>query len=246
MRQHDCIFCNLEALDLIAENALAFAIRDKFPVKPLHTLIIPRRHAAHIFETSVEEREAIHVRVANSTYTPRNTNWSPGRRSCAAASPRQSGRPIAMRFIPPSLLRLTKPEFYRAERCVYFSHHDSERQEDGSRHAFHSIPFNQGAINRQILRHHHLRCPQLQGTCPGTLPERFTAIGIAKNPVQPLGHVFGIKGPRQISSFSVCHCITKTSAIKGNDGTATGLRFGCCLWQVFLAGWNHHHVSCVV
>jgi diadenosine tetraphosphate (Ap4A) HIT family hydrolase len=61
MRRHDCIFCNLEALDLIAENALAFAIRDKFPVKPLHTLIIPRRHAVHIFETSIEEREAIHA-----------------------------------------------------------------------------------------------------------------------------------------------------------------------------------------
>ncbi len=61
MRQHNCIFCNLEALDLIAENELAFAIRDKFPVKPLHTLIIPKRHAASIFETSIEEREAIHA-----------------------------------------------------------------------------------------------------------------------------------------------------------------------------------------
>lgn len=61
MHRHNCIFCNLEALDLIAENELVFAIRDKFPVKPLHTLIIPKRHATHIFETSVEEREAIHA-----------------------------------------------------------------------------------------------------------------------------------------------------------------------------------------
>ena len=46
MSQHECVFCNFGALSLIAENELAFAVRDKFPVKPLHTLIIPKRHVA--------------------------------------------------------------------------------------------------------------------------------------------------------------------------------------------------------
>jgi diadenosine tetraphosphate (Ap4A) HIT family hydrolase len=61
MQQHECIFCRMGALNSIAENELAFAIRDKFPVKPLHTLIIPRRHVADIFAASAEEREAIHA-----------------------------------------------------------------------------------------------------------------------------------------------------------------------------------------
>jgi diadenosine tetraphosphate (Ap4A) HIT family hydrolase len=60
MHPHDCIFCNMASLDLVAENGLAFAIRDKFPVKPLHTLIIPKRHIADIFAASPAEREAIH------------------------------------------------------------------------------------------------------------------------------------------------------------------------------------------
>jgi diadenosine tetraphosphate (Ap4A) HIT family hydrolase len=61
MRRHDCIFCDLGALDPVAENELAFAVRDKFPVKPFHTLIIPKRHVADIFAATREEREAIHA-----------------------------------------------------------------------------------------------------------------------------------------------------------------------------------------
>lgn len=55
-----CIFCNLAALDVICENELAIAVRDKFPAKPLHTLIIPKRHSTNIFETTPAEREALH------------------------------------------------------------------------------------------------------------------------------------------------------------------------------------------
>lgn len=56
----DCIFCNFDALDIIAENEMAIAVTDKFPVKPLHTLIIPKRHSDNIFETTPDEREAMH------------------------------------------------------------------------------------------------------------------------------------------------------------------------------------------
>ncbi len=57
---HACIFCRISDLIIIAENELAFAIRDKFPVRRLHTLIIPKRHVADIFSTDKAEREAIH------------------------------------------------------------------------------------------------------------------------------------------------------------------------------------------
>jgi diadenosine tetraphosphate (Ap4A) HIT family hydrolase len=60
MARDVCPFCATYELALIGENALAFAIRDKFPVRPLHTLIIPKRHVCDIFETTAEEREALH------------------------------------------------------------------------------------------------------------------------------------------------------------------------------------------
>lgn len=55
-----CPFCTAEPRLLRGENDLAFAIRDKFPVRPLHTLLIPKRHVTDIFETTLDEREALH------------------------------------------------------------------------------------------------------------------------------------------------------------------------------------------
>lgn len=60
MSHQNCIFCRTSELTVLAENSAAFAIRDKFPVRPLHTLIIPKRHVTDIFATDAEEREAIH------------------------------------------------------------------------------------------------------------------------------------------------------------------------------------------
>lgn len=60
-----CIFCQLDPADIVAENDLAIAIRDKFPAKPLHTLIIPRRHCTDVFETTPCEREALHGLAAD-------------------------------------------------------------------------------------------------------------------------------------------------------------------------------------
>ncbi|WP_348649604.1 HIT family protein [Rhizobium leguminosarum] len=56
----DCIFCQRSEMTILAENDLAYAIRDKFPARPLHTLIIPKRHISDIFVTTAEEREAVH------------------------------------------------------------------------------------------------------------------------------------------------------------------------------------------
>jgi diadenosine tetraphosphate (Ap4A) HIT family hydrolase len=43
----------------VASNALAFAIRDGFPVSPGHTLIVPRRLVATWFEATREEQAAM-------------------------------------------------------------------------------------------------------------------------------------------------------------------------------------------
>jgi diadenosine tetraphosphate (Ap4A) HIT family hydrolase len=60
MSDDGCPFCAVHSLGLICENELAFAIRDKFPIRPLHTLLIPKRHVPDIFAASAAEREALH------------------------------------------------------------------------------------------------------------------------------------------------------------------------------------------
>ena len=50
-----CLFCAIPPERIIARNALSYAIRDGFPVTPLHTLIIPNRHVADYFGLSREE-----------------------------------------------------------------------------------------------------------------------------------------------------------------------------------------------
>ncbi len=44
---------------MVAANALAFVVRDKHPVTPLHTLVIPKRHVADYFSLHQGERNAI-------------------------------------------------------------------------------------------------------------------------------------------------------------------------------------------
>lgn len=55
-----CLFCEIPRERIIASNDLAYAIRDGFPVTPLHTLIIPKRHAVDYFELTKEELLACH------------------------------------------------------------------------------------------------------------------------------------------------------------------------------------------
>lgn len=56
----ECLFCNYDKDEIIAENDLAFAIYDKFPVNEGHSLIIPKRHFESFFEASPEEITAIY------------------------------------------------------------------------------------------------------------------------------------------------------------------------------------------
>ncbi|WP_159732297.1 HIT family protein [Methylosinus sp. Ce-a6] len=59
-----CPFCSTHSLALLGENRLAFAIRDKVPARPLHSLIVTKRHVSDIFEATPEEREALHLLAA--------------------------------------------------------------------------------------------------------------------------------------------------------------------------------------
>jgi ATP adenylyltransferase len=55
----NCAFCDGSQSHLtLEETGLVFAIADKFPVSPGHTLIIPRRHCADYFLLSPEEQSA--------------------------------------------------------------------------------------------------------------------------------------------------------------------------------------------
>jgi diadenosine tetraphosphate (Ap4A) HIT family hydrolase len=58
-RQSDCLFCEIPKDRIILENELAYAIRDGFPVTPLHTLVIPKRHVETFFDLYQPERNAI-------------------------------------------------------------------------------------------------------------------------------------------------------------------------------------------
>lgn len=56
MNTHPCLFCALPRERIVHENTHAIAIRDAYPVSLGHTLIIPKRHIASFFETTIEEK----------------------------------------------------------------------------------------------------------------------------------------------------------------------------------------------
>lgn len=54
-----CPFCRLDTARIVSEDELTVIYRDGFPVSPGHTLIIPRRHVATLFEATESEREKL-------------------------------------------------------------------------------------------------------------------------------------------------------------------------------------------
>src|SRR6266498_3575497 len=57
-RKAGCLFCEIDSERILAQNELAYAIGDGYPVSPLHTLIIPKRHLATFFELGQAEVNA--------------------------------------------------------------------------------------------------------------------------------------------------------------------------------------------
>lgn len=60
-----CPFCQIEPAQHVACNALAYAIRDRYPVGAGHTLIIPHRHVATWFDATADEQAAM-LALANA------------------------------------------------------------------------------------------------------------------------------------------------------------------------------------
>jgi diadenosine tetraphosphate (Ap4A) HIT family hydrolase len=58
-RESGCVFCDIDSKRVVAENALAVAVRDAHPVTRLHTLLIPKRHTDTYFNLFSSERRAI-------------------------------------------------------------------------------------------------------------------------------------------------------------------------------------------
>ncbi len=59
MPSSGCPFCYPETERIVAALPLCLTLRDGFPVSPGHTLIVPRRHFASLFEATIEEMAAI-------------------------------------------------------------------------------------------------------------------------------------------------------------------------------------------
>ena len=50
-----CPFCMSDPADHLLANDLAFALPDRYPVTPMHTLIIPKRHTESCFTLTIDE-----------------------------------------------------------------------------------------------------------------------------------------------------------------------------------------------
>jgi diadenosine tetraphosphate (Ap4A) HIT family hydrolase len=54
-----CPLCSVPESDLVWSSKLVVSLRDRYPVSPGHTLVIPRRHVATYFEATPWEQQAI-------------------------------------------------------------------------------------------------------------------------------------------------------------------------------------------
>jgi len=62
----NCPFCDIAESRIVAADDLVLAIRDKYPVSPGHTLIMPRRHVEDYFDLTAEEHAAMHTMLLES------------------------------------------------------------------------------------------------------------------------------------------------------------------------------------
>jgi len=63
-RAMNCPFCTPDPARILLEVDAAIALRDAFPVSDGHSLVVPRRHVASLFDLPVEEQAAIWRLVA--------------------------------------------------------------------------------------------------------------------------------------------------------------------------------------
>jgi ATP adenylyltransferase len=56
-----CPFCEISAERIIVEDDVCYAVPDRYPVSPGHTLIIPRRHVASFRDMTSDEWNSVHT-----------------------------------------------------------------------------------------------------------------------------------------------------------------------------------------
>lgn len=59
-----CPFCHIPPTNIQLHNDVAVAIPDSYPVADGHTLVLPRRHVASLYELSTEEQAQVWQLVA--------------------------------------------------------------------------------------------------------------------------------------------------------------------------------------
>ena len=85
----DCVFCNPDQFELLAEDSLSFAIYDSYPVSMGHCLVISKRHVSSWFEATQAEQIAILNMIAkcksivSEVYKPDGWNVGINIGSCA-------------------------------------------------------------------------------------------------------------------------------------------------------------------
>jgi diadenosine tetraphosphate (Ap4A) HIT family hydrolase len=60
-----CPFCNLENRPLLLSDEHVVAFADVYPVAEGHTLVVPRKHVASIYNLSLDEQSSVWNMVAN-------------------------------------------------------------------------------------------------------------------------------------------------------------------------------------
>lgn len=55
---NNCLFCLIPPERIVSSNELAYVIRDGYPVTPLHSLVIPKRHVETFFDLTEQEIKA--------------------------------------------------------------------------------------------------------------------------------------------------------------------------------------------
>ncbi len=68
-REDGCLFCDIpekEAIRVLSENSVAYLVRDAFPVTPLHSLVIPKRHVRDFFGLTQAELNSINALILDT------------------------------------------------------------------------------------------------------------------------------------------------------------------------------------
>jgi len=85
----ECLFCSMPRESFVCENALAYAIYDKYPVNPGHVLVIPKRHFPGFFDAADEEIVACYSlikdvrRLLDEKFRPDGYNIGVNHGACA-------------------------------------------------------------------------------------------------------------------------------------------------------------------